>query len=74
MLSGILTYEFCFLYFSSHDNSSRVWRLTENGGAECLAMAIGHTLSVGSVALSQGLLYTALLVQIMFVGITKINM
>lgn len=33
-----------------------MWRLTEEGGAECLAVATGHTLSVGSVAFGQGVL------------------
>ncbi|XP_050740426.1 transducin beta-like protein 3 [Eriocheir sinensis] len=43
---------------SSHDNSCLVWRLTEEGGAECLARAVGHTLSVGSVALAQDFMVT----------------
>lgn len=43
---------------SSHDNSTRVWRLKEDGMAVCIGSAVGHTLSVGCVALSQGFMVT----------------
>lgn len=43
---------------SSHDNTARVWHLKDDGTAVCIAIAVGHTLSVGVVVLSQGFMVT----------------
>ena len=38
---------------SSKDRSIRVWRIGEGGQFHCVAMGIGHTHSVGAIALSR---------------------
>ncbi|XP_068249989.1 transducin beta-like protein 3 [Palaemon carinicauda] len=39
---------------SAHDSSICIWELKTDGSAVCIAMAKGHTQSVGSVTFSQG--------------------
>ncbi|KAK7071960.1 Transducin (beta)-like 3 [Halocaridina rubra] len=43
---------------SSHDKTARLWCLESDGTAVCLAVAVGHTLSVGCLVLSQGFMVT----------------
>lgn len=43
---------------SAHDSSIRVWELKTDGSAVCIAIAKGHTQSVGCVAFSQGFMVT----------------
>ncbi|KAK4319113.1 hypothetical protein Pmani_009946 [Petrolisthes manimaculis] len=43
---------------SSHDNTALVWRLRSDGLADCIASAVGHTLSVGTIVLAQGFMIT----------------
>ena len=38
---------------SSKDRSIRVWRMGEGGRVHCVAIGIGHTHSVGALALSR---------------------
>ncbi|RXG73326.1 Transducin beta-like protein 3 [Armadillidium vulgare] len=48
-----------YIYGSgSHDNTARIWKLKENGESECLAIASGHTHSVGCLAFGKDFMIT----------------
>ncbi|XP_076046219.1 transducin beta-like protein 3 [Oratosquilla oratoria] len=45
-----------FFASSSNDNTVRLWHLQSSGSAVCVAVASGHTLSVGSIAFGDSFL------------------